>query len=243
MVDLNQIHPETNKRQVMTNSITLYARVSTRKTESDTTENQFNEIRRWAVDNGFVVNGEFKDLCSGRELKCRLGLREAIIHSKAVGSKIAVVESSRLSRSVKDTADLMASTTEFIFTRSGRSMSKEMILVGSIFNQMESESISRRVTAGINNLFETTPGAREAWGSARYRKENIEALHQGNITSADEFALEFGDYAVMLQEGGMTLRKIADAYNGKEIPTRREGNKWSHSTIRSLIIRYKNLND
>ena len=223
-------------------NIVLYARVSTGKTESDTTENQFQEMKRWCSENGYDVVAEFKDLCSGRSLECRIGLKEAIVYSRATNAKIAVVELSRLSRSVSDTADLMDSNTEFVFTRSGISMSKEMILVSSIFTQMESESISRRVKAGIHNKFETEPGAREEWGQARHRDSTIQLMKETRISKANDFALKNGEYAFMLRQQGAPYQYIADRYNEVEIKTSRGGdNKWSMNTIRSLILRYERL--
>ena len=234
-----------SEQQVITGlngNIVLYARVSTEKRESDTTENQFQEMKRWCQSNGYIVVGEFKDLCSGRSLDCRIGLQEAIVYSRATNAKIAVVELSRLSRSVSDTANLMDSTTEFVFTRSGISMSKEMILVSSIFTQMESESISRRVKAGILNKFETEPGAREEWGQARHRESTIQKMKETRVSKADAFALKNGEYAFMLRQQGAPYQHTADTYNDMGIKTSRGGeNRWSMKTIRSLIIRYESL--
>ena len=64
------------------------------------------------------------------------------------------------------------------------------------------------------------------------------------ITRADEFALKFGDYGLLLRNEGYTFRQIAEAYNWKEIPTSRGGdNKWSGKTVRSLIIRFTHLTE
>ena len=232
----------TNSDQTYDGYITLYARSSTQHVESDSTESQLEELRRWAVEKNYMVCGEFKDLCSGRKLECRLGLQEAIVYAKATNSKIAIVEASRLSRSVKHTADLMDSETQFVFTRSGVSMSKEMILMKSIFNQMESEAISRRVKAGINNLFETTEGARQAWGEARHRASTIQSMNTAWVSKADTFAVKTGKYAEMLREKGETYQTIANIYNSTGIKTSRGGKSlWSATTIRTLINRYRGL--
>ena len=39
----------------MKNAIILYTRVSTGKLEADTTENQLQELRRWAENNDYFV--------------------------------------------------------------------------------------------------------------------------------------------------------------------------------------------
>ena len=149
----------------MKNAIILYTRVSTGKLEADTTENQLQELRRWAENNDYFVIGEFKDLKSGKNLEARNGLKKALEIAGEVQCPIATVELSRLSRSIADIANLMNSGQVFYFTRSGREMTTEMILFAGLLAEMESKSISRRVSAGIQNKFKNNPGARKLWGA------------------------------------------------------------------------------
>ena len=67
-------------------------------------------------------------------------------------------------------------------------------------------------------------------------------LAQGRIAKANALALKYGEYAVSLRNEGKTQREMAKIFNDSGIKTSRGGeNRWSPSTIRSLIIRYESL--
>lgn len=222
-------------------NVVLYARVSTKKRESDTTSSQLEEMARWAYLNGYNIIGMHTDHCSGRSMDCREGLLKAIALANQQGASVAVCELSRLSRNVRDTAELMESNTKFIFTRSGVEMSKEMVLMASIFSQMESESISHRVSAGIQNLFMTQEGAREEWGRARHKATTIKAMNEGCIKQADDFASRNGEIAYELLESGRTLRQVAEIFMKMEIKTARGKTRWYANSIRQLVSRYNTI--
>ena len=154
---------------------------------------------------------------------------------------IACVELSRLSRSVADTANLIDSNQEFIFTRAGRAMSKEMVLFASLLGQMESEAISRRVSAGIQNLFNENPEARKTWGGGSRPAAAVKAMNGARIKKADSFALQYGEMILTLRDNGMTLKNVCEMLHRMEIRTARGSLKWNPSQVRNLIMRYQNL--
>ena len=224
-----------------TGMVWLYARVSTQIEESDTTESQLQEMKRWAETNGYLVVGESIDRSSGRTMDNRDGLALALEKASEMRAKVAVVEQSRLSRSLKDTAELMDGNVEFIFTRSGTTMSREMCMMFGLFAQMEAESIARRVKAGIANHFET-PGAREEWARARWREDIPERLSQARRSKADAYALKHGEMAMLMwRENGMSLRHIAETYMAMGVETARGTKKWHANSIRRLVERYEQL--
>ena len=225
----------------MRKAVVLYTRVSTGKAEADTTENQLNELRKWAEDNDFTIIGEFKDLKSGRGMEDREGLNKALEIANTIGCPIAIVELSRLSRSIADIANMINSGQIFHFTRSGNEMTKEMVLFGALLAEMESTSISRRISAGIQNKFQNDPTAKSNWGGGKDREAAAKRLEEGRVKKADKFALKFGELIVSLREQGHTLRSIASMLMGMEIKTANGRSEWRAGQVRAVALRYEGL--
>ena len=222
--------------------VCLYARVSTQRREADTIDTQLQELERWAQSKSQQVLGTFWDRCSGRKgAETREGLAKAIEVANKSGASVVCVELSRLSRSVKHTAEMLEADTQFIFTRDGVQMTKEMLLVKSLFAQMEAEATSRRVKAGIQNKFETDPEARKEWGSARHRDTTIEMMTSARVSKAAQHALKVGRVAFEMRSRGETLQDIADTYMEMGVLTSRGGTQWSPKTISALVSRYHAL--
>ena len=140
--------------------IVIYARSSTRKTESDTTSSQLQELYLWAVNNDYVIVGAYQDLQSGRDAASREGLQEALQTAQIHDCPVAAVEVSRLTRSIADMGAMIRNQQEFLFSRMGRTMGKEMVLLACLLGEFESDAISRRVSAGIQNAFQRNPELR-----------------------------------------------------------------------------------
>lgn len=225
-------------------SVCLYARVSTQRREADTIDTQLQELERWAQDNAQSVLGTFWDRCSGRKgAEVRDGLAKAIETANKRGAKVVCVELSRLSRSVKDTAEMLDAGTQFVFTRDGVQMTKEMLLVKALFAQMEAEATSRRVKAGIQNKFKENPELRKEWGAGSPNRtvNTIELMVKTNIKKADAHTLKVGRVAYEMRERGETLQRIADTYMEMGVLTSRGMTTWSKKTIRALVSRYHAL--
>ena len=227
----------------MTKSIVIYSRCSTDKESADTTEEQLWELNQWAQNNGYDVVGAFKDLQSGRTMESRQGLLSALLLAGEMGCPIAVVELTRLSRSIADTSALISSGQSFIFTRQGREMSKEMILFASLLGEMESDSISKRVSAGIQRAFELDPERRRTWGGGRNPAESSARMTAGRKAKADQFARVNGAVAFEMNQNGTSMRNIAMMFERLSIKTPRGKSCWSVAQVHSLIKRYKTLAD
>mgnify|MGYP003123988821 CR=1 FL=1 len=220
----------------------IYGRVSTIKEEqTQSLSTQKEELNLWAVSNGYTVIGEFEDRCSGREMDCREGLLSALQMANQEGATILITEISRFSRSVEHIAGLMNQNVKFIATRSGRHLSKEMILILAVFAESESDTISRRVSRGIQAEFLRNPEKRSEWGggSPDRLEKSIEDLTQGRIMGADEFAMsKAGELATYWRiEKGMTLQEIAHILQASGITTARGKTIWRKTTVQRVVQR------
>jgi len=219
----------------------VYCRVSTFKEEqSKSLETQKEELVLWSVLNDHKIIGMFEDRCSGRQMECRENLQKAIELANETGAVILITEISRLSRSVADIANLLANETKFIATRSGRHLSKEMILILAIFAESESDSISRRVSKGIQAEFLRNPESRSNWGGGHpdRRGAAAEAMTQGRILGADEFALsQVGDILMVWREQGCSLKLCCEMLTAGGFLTRKGKREWNKGTLSRLIRR------
>ena len=199
-------------------------------------ETQPEELRQWAKIHGYNVVAEYTDTKSGKTMEGRHGLFSAIAHANAIGASILVTELSRLTRSVADCATLLEGETKFIVTRSGRQISKEMLLIQSVFAQAEREATSKRMKAMLKGRFERSPELRKEWGNqrgigldkARWTRTNKSLAHAEKV----------GILALEMLENGSSYQQIADRYNQLEIPTMR-GGKWNKGSIYKMVQRLK----
>tara|TARA_R110001599_G_scaffold148284_1_gene331913 strand:+ start:287 stop:979 length:693 start_codon:yes stop_codon:yes gene_type:complete len=220
----------------------IYKRVSTKKeTQTLSLETQHQELTAWAQRDGLEVIGTFQDRCSGKQMgDCRKGLQEAIQLANDTGAVILITELSRLSRSVRDIADLIANDTKFIITRSGRQISKVELLLLAVFAEAESDSTSRRVKASIQAKFDRDPESRSSWGRGT-DPSSPKDMERGRIAKADAYALKTGVSAYHLREQGMTFQSIAEIYQAQGHKTSRGKNTWNTTQVRQLILRYTRL--
>lgn len=219
----------------------IYTRTSTTLASQDVSAEvtQPQELQKWAADNGYDVLGSFTDRASGKELETREGLQNAIQAANETGSVILVTELSRLSRSVKHTAEMLESNTKFIVTRSGRHVSKEMLLISAVFNAAEVDATSRRVSAGIQALFERDPKARANWGNTK--GIGLDKAVAANKSKADAFAAKVGGMVSMLSAQGQSNKAIARLFNSMEVKTASGRGQWTHVSVSRVLKRYKAL--
>ena len=231
------------------NTAIIYKRVSTKKETQDLSlQTQQEELTKWALKEGMEVIGTYQDRCSGKNMgPCRKGLQEAVLHASKSGATILVTSLSRLSRSVKDIANLIDSNTRFVITRNGRQVSKVELLLLAVFAEAESDETSKRVKASIQAKFERDPDSRTKWGRGTDKKAPSD-LQRGRINQADNFALKYGVSAYHLRKQigddgkpQLTFQDIADIYEAQGILTARGKHTWNAQQMRKLIIRYTRL--
>jgi len=216
----------------------IYVRTSTGLDSQSVSreETQPLELRKWAQIHGYEVVGEYTDTKSGKTMEGRHGLFSAIAHANGVGAVILVTELSRLTRSVADCATLLEGDTKFIVTRSGRHISKEMLLIQSVFAQSERESTSKRMKAMLKGRFERSPELRQQWGNQQ--GIGLEKARDAQKNKAQAHAEKVGFFALEMIDRGCSYKVIAERYNQLEIPTQR-GGKWSTGSIHRMVKRLK----
>lgn len=219
----------------------IYTRTSTTLASQDVSAEvtQPQELQKWAAANGYEVLGTFTDRASGKTLETREGLQKAIQAANKTGSVILVTELSRLSRSVKHTAEMLESNTKFIVTRSGRHVSKEMLLISAVFNAAEVDATSRRVSAGIQAKFERDPKAQANWGNTK--GVGLDKARAERTNKANEKAASLGSMVAILMEQGQSMNAIAQLFNSMELKTPSGRGTWSHKSVSRVLKRYKAL--
>ena len=225
------------------NTCVLYVRISTTLDSQLTSlENQEFDLRRWADANHLKILDVYQDTCSGSSMDNREGLQSAIKRANETGSTILITELSRLTRSLKDLCEMLDANTKFIITTSGRQLSKEMLLIMGVFAEATRDTISRSTSRGIQAKFARDEEARTEWGAQRYKEHTAEAMTQGRKKSADEFALENGEFAYLMRANGMSFEDIATTYTAQaKYKTQRGKKTWTKSGIRKVILRYTRL--
>lgn len=193
----------------------------------------------WAVNNDYEIVGAYQDLQSGRDAASREGLQEALQTAQIHDCPVAAVEVSRLTRSIADMATMIRQNQTFVFSRMGRSMGKEMVLLACLLGEFESDSISRRVSAGIQNAFQRDPEMRANWGGAQRPEQAAVDMQRGRVNKADSFAMRIGPIAADLRQT-KTLQQTADMLTNSGIQTAR-GGQWTPTAVRNLCNRYSRL--
>ena len=177
---------------------------------------------RWKRRGWFLV-GIYTDTASGRSLKRRPGLEEALRHlENHDASALVVSKLDRLSRSTRDFGDLMeraqrrgwapvvldlgVDTT----TPVGELIASVMISV----SQWERRAISQRTTEAL--------AVKKAQGVKLGRPRSLPPATRNRI--------------VRMRKRGKTFREIADTLNGQGVPTAQGGAKWYPSTVRQVAI-------
>ena len=194
------------------------------------------ELRQWAKIHGYEVVAEYTDTKSGKTMEGRHGLFSAIAHANGIGATILVTELSRLTRSVADCATLLEGDTKFVITRSGRQISKEMLLIQSVFAQAEREATSKRMKMMLKGRFERSPELRQQWGNQR--GIGLDKARETRMNKSQAHAEKVGILALEMLDSGYSYKLISDRYNQLEIPTMR-GGKWNKGSIYKMVKRLK----
>ena len=137
---------------------------------------------------------------------------------------------------------MLNNQTHFILTRTGRELSREMLLILAIFVESESNAISARVKHGIHNAFLADSTLKRRWGRSQ-DPQAVKDLTRGRIAKADKHALKYGEIAYTAYHSGRSYRQVAGLLMNAEIPTSRGHFRWSYSSTRQLIDRFARLTE
>ncbi len=219
----------------------LYARFSPRPSpdECDSVEKQLDRCRAYC--HGYAVAGEHfdKDLSGGRADN-RPGLQKAIAAATERRAVLVVYSLSRPARNTRDAIDLaerlsvagadLAVIQESVNTRSP--MGRFIFTLFSALAQLEPEQIAERTSAAMLR--------HQAKGRRMTRPDRCPYGWRPDPAAPDRLTEDAEEQAVVARirqerRKGKGLRAIVRALDRAGVACR--GGWWSHSTIRSILIR------
>src|SRR5262245_31022639 len=221
----------------------LYARFSPRPNpeECDSVEKQLERCRAYCAGHGYTVVGEYqdKDLSGGRANN-RPGLQHAIARACARKAILCVYSLSRLARCTKDAIDLaerlnaagadLAVIQENVNTRSP--MGRFIFTLFSALAQLEREQIGERTSSAMLR--------HQAQGRRMTRPDRCPYGWRPDPTDLAGLVEDAKEQAAIARirkerRQGRGLREIARMLDKAGIDCR--GRRWSHTTVRSVLIR------
>jgi site-specific DNA recombinase len=221
----------------------LYARFSPRPSadECDSVEKQLERCRAYSAGHGYRVVGEHSDKdLSGSRANNRPGLQKAIAEACRRKAILIVYSLSRLARCTKDAINLaerlnaagadLAVIQENVNTRSP--MGRFIFTLFSALAQLEREQIAERTSTAMLR--------HQAKGRRMTRPDRCPYGWRPDPADPDRLAEDTDEQAVIARirqerRKGRGLREIARALGTGGIECR--GGSWSHSTVRSVLLR------
>jgi DNA invertase Pin-like site-specific DNA recombinase len=198
-------------------------------------EAQRNTLAHFAASEGYEVIREFVEVETGKgadALDRRPQLKAALAAARKLKCHVGVAKLDRLSRDVHFISGLMAHKVPFVVAELGPDVDpfvlhlfaalaeKERALISSRTRQALSAAKARGVTLGNPKLHVARKGAVEA----------VKA-------EADRYAANVLPIIREAQKAGAsTLRQIAEALNGRGIPTAR-GGQWYAQSVANILER------
>jgi len=219
----------------------LYKRVSTlEQVDGISLEQQEEALRSWAAANAVEIGGSYADEgISGKSMKGRDGLAEAIKQAKKAKGVLVVLNLSRLSRSTIDLLTIcdeleaagceLVSLREQVDTRSaaGRLFLAVMGAVAQFQREASNETIKANMATARKQGKRISRFAPFGWDFAD-DGHLVENVKEQEIRAA----------IISLRSNGASLSAIAATLNEQGISTKNKGKKgWAAATILS-VLRY-----
>lgn len=219
-----------------------YRRVSTKRQGKSGLglESQDDIIRHYYPD----IEKDFVEVESGKSVKNRKVLKEAIEYCHKTGAVMVVAKVDRLARNAKEGLEIYEELGEKIIfcdlPKEGEV--KLMLTMYFAFAELEVKLISVRIKGalarakakgqklGVHNPVKKRQPFRKEWsirGSESKREMAID----------NEVNVRAYNHASLLRKGGMTLSDIAQELNKAKFRTVRRGKKWSKGTVSKLLKR------
>jgi DNA invertase Pin-like site-specific DNA recombinase len=221
----------------------LYARFSPRPNaeECDSVEKQLERCRAYSLGHGYTVVAQHhdKDL-SGARADNRPGLQSAIVAACKRKAVLVVYSLSRLARCTRDAIDLAASLSaagadlaviqENVNTRSP--MGRFVFILFSALAELEREQAAERTSSAMLR--------HQAKGRRMTRPDRCPYGWRPDPDDSTRLVEDADEKAVIARirqerRHGRGLREIARRLDSAGIGCR--GGRWSHSTIRSVLLR------
>ena len=222
-------------------TLVIYSRISAAKihNEDASIEAQINLGKKYAEIHGFEVIGVFSEIVSGKTTKNRSEFNAAVAMATENKSNLWVYSLSRFARSTMDVLKHVE-----IFTKKGVSLvshsenlsldnasSLLQISILSSFCEYERNLASERTKTALTALRES--GKRYS-GRIPYGYDLLDS--KTKKLSKNVFEMKNILEMKRLREEGFSYQKIADIFNGKNIPAK-TGGAWIWQSIRGVLNR------
>ena len=198
-------------------------------------EAQREAIARFAAAEGFEIAAEFIEIETGKgsdALDRRPQLAAALADARRLGAPVVVAKLDRLSRDVAFVAGLMAQRVPFVVAELGVGADPFMLHLYAALAEKERNVIADRTRASL--------AAAKARGARLGNPDPVKLREAGNAARtarADARAdLVLPAIESARRAGAKTLREIADALNGRGIPSPR-GATWHPASIARVLER------
>ena len=182
-----------------------------------------------------AIAAEYVEIESGKRSD-RPQLACALVEAKRLGAVLLIAKLDRLARNVAFIANLLESGVE-IAAADMPEANRFLLHVMAAVAEHEAQAISDRTRSAMAAA--KARGAALGWSMPERRDEQRQASRKGaarNAEKADQHAANVLPVIRQIARSGVSLRRIADELNTREIKTVR-GGLWYAGTVRNVMAR------
>jgi DNA invertase Pin-like site-specific DNA recombinase len=182
-----------------------------------------------------AIAAEYVEIESGKRSD-RPQLACALVEAKRLGAVLLIAKLDRLARNVAFIANLLESGVE-IAAADMPEANRFLLHVMAAVAEHEAQAISDRTRSALAAA--KARGAALGWSMPERRDEQRQASRKGaarNAEKADQHAANVLPVIRQIARSGVSLRRIADELNTREIKTVR-GGLWYAGTVRNVMAR------
>ncbi len=210
-----------------------YYRVSTKRQGQSGLglDAQQDAVMAYLKGGKWMLKEEFIEIESGRKIKNRPALQQAIAACRKYKATLVIAKLDRLARNVAFISNLMESKVAFVAVDNPHATRFTLHILAAVAEH-EAEMISQRTKAALS--------------AAKARGTELGAY--GKILAAENkadsalFIREIAPTIAQLQqEGFITVRGLCTELNARGIPTYRPGKKWHIATVYNVMKQINTL--
>jgi DNA invertase Pin-like site-specific DNA recombinase len=224
--------------------VVIYKRVSTEKQGRSGLglEAQESLIASYLAMTGALRLSSYEEAESGKKrVSERSELSKALAECKAMKATLLVAALSRMGRNRAEILTLIDESGVKVAFADEPHASNLSIGIKAVVADDEGKAISYRTKAALaaakaRGVKLGNPNGARAL--KRYiRRHGNDAGCEGASRAASEFAGNLRSIVAAMAAQGLSNANIADAFNAKAVPTRREGAKWYETSVKNLRTR------